>query len=277
MKILVTTPTGKVGRELVSQLEAKKLPFRLATRNPDALRQLHPSAELVRYDHTDPASAKAALAGISAVYLASPGDFPAAPEQSFVDAARKAGVSRLVKLSVMGIENTDSPIRQVERHIEASGVPWTFLRPTWFMQNFSTSHADAIRKGQWAEPAGQGQTAFIDTRDIAAVALEALVGEGHAGKAYTLTGPELLDRPAVAAIFTKELGRRIEFTDVTDAQFRAAVGPYLTPSYLELLSSLYGFVRAGYTAQLGDGVQKALGRAPTSFAAFVRDHRGVWG
>jgi len=276
MKILVTTPTGKVGQELVKILSSRGVGLRLGAHSPDKARAAFPGLEVVPLDHTRPETHAAAVAGVDAVYLASPGDFPSAPEKALVDAARKAGVKKLVKLAAMGVEQSDNPLRQVEEHIRASGIPFTFLHPTWFMQNYSTSMAGALKSGTLAEPAADKKTAFIDARDIAAVAAEALTKPGHDGQTYTLTGPEPLSRAEVAAAVGKELGKTITYLPVTDEQFRAAVKAFLTPSYLELMSSLYGNVRAGYTEARTDTVQKLLGRAPISFARFVKDHRAVW-
>jgi uncharacterized protein YbjT (DUF2867 family) len=276
MRILVTTPTGKVGQELVKLLHARGATVRLGAHTVEKARAAFPGLEVVRLDHADPATHAAALQGVDALYLASPADLPSASEKALVDAARAAGVKKVVKLGAMGVEHSDNPIRQVEEHVRASGLAWTFLHPTWFMQNFTTSGAAAIKAGTLAEPAGDGKTAFIDARDIAAVAAEALTRPGHDGKTYTLTGPELLDRHQVVGIIGKELGRPVRYLPVTDAQFREAVKPFLSPAYVELLSTLYGVVRAGQTAVKSDAVQQILGRPPATLAQFARDHRAVW-
>jgi len=276
MKILVTTPSGKVGQELVAILQKAGATLRLGAHSVEKTRAAFPGLEVVRLDHTDPATHAAAVQGVDAVYLASPGDFPSAPEKALVDAARKAGVKKVVKLGAMGVELSDNPIRQVEEHVRASGLAFTFLHPTWFMQNFTTSHAGAIKAGTLAEPAADARTGFIDARDIAAVAAKALLEPGHEGKTYTLTGAELLSRAEVAAAISKELGRPVRYLPVTDEQFRAAVKAVLTQSYTDLLSHLYSIVRAGQTAVTTDQVQQVLGRAPITFAQFVKDHRSVW-
>lgn len=276
MKILVTTPSGKVGQELVAILRSKGASLRLGAHSVEKARAAFPGLEVVRLDHTDPATHAAAVAGVEAVYLASPGDFPSAPEKALVDAARKAGVRKVVKLGAIGVEHSDNPIRQVEEHVRASGLAYTFLHPNWFMQNFSTSMAGGIKAGVLAEPAADARTSFIDARDIAAVAAAALLEPGHEGKLYTLTGPESLSRAEVAQALARELGRPVAYQPVTDEQFRAAVRPYLTPSYLELLSHLYAIVRDGHTAVTTDTVRQVLGRPPIAFAQFVRDHRATW-
>jgi uncharacterized protein YbjT (DUF2867 family) len=276
MKILVTTPTGKVGQELVAILVKRGATLRLGAHSVDKTRAAFPDLEVVRLDHTDPTTHAAAVQGVDAVYLASPGDFPSAPEKALVDAAVKAGVKKVVKLAAMGSEHSDNPLRQVEEHVRASGLAFTFLHPTWFMQNYTTSMAGAVKAGTLAEPAADKKTAFIDARDIAAVAATVLLEPGHEGKTYTLTGPELLSRSEVAKILGQELGRPITYLPITDQQFRAAAKAFLSPSYLEVLSYLYSTVRAGQTEVKSDTVQAVLGRAPTSLARFAKEHRAVW-
>lgn len=276
MKILINTPRGKVGSELVRLLKDQAT-VRLGAHTVDATKQAFPGLEVVRLDLNDAASVAAAVQGVDAVYLAAPGDFPPEPGKRLIDAAKQAGVKKAVLLSAMGVDAApQSSLRQVEVHLEGSGLAWTVLRPTWFMQNFSTSHAQSIGAGTLAEPAGDKKTAFIDTRDIAAVAAKALLEDGHAGKTYTLTGPELLTRGDVAGTLTKTLGRNVTYEAITDEQFRAAMKPHLSASYLELLSMLYAGVRQGWTERTSDDVQRVLGRAPITFAQFAKDHRAVW-
>jgi len=144
------------------------------------------------------------------------------------------------------------------------------------MQNFSTAQAQAIRGGTLAEPAGDAKSGFIDTRDIAEVAVKALTEDGHAGKAYALSGPESIDRKALVAKISKAIGREVTYVPVTDEQFRAAVKGVLTPSYTELLSVLYGGVRQGWFDAVTDTVQKVLGRPAISVERFAEDHKAVW-
>lgn len=276
LKILVTTPRGKVGSEVVRLLKDQAT-LRLGAHALEDTKRAFPGLEVVRLDLNDAASVEAAVRGVDAVYLAAPGDFPPQPGKQLIDAAKRAGVKKVVLLSAMGVDAApQSPLRQVEVHLEGSGLGWTVLRPTWFMQNFSTSHARSIGAGVLAEPAADQQTAFIDTRDIAAVAAKALLEGGHTGQVYTLTGSELLSRADVTATLSKELGRPVAYQALSDEEFRAAMQPHLTASYLELLSMLYAGVRQGWTARQTDDVQRVLGRAPITFAQFVKDHRAVW-
>ena len=155
--ILVTTPNGKVGSEVVKQLLEQGESVRLAAHTPQKARDAFPDAEVVPFKFGEEESVQAALQGVSALYLASPDPMP--PVQQVVDLAQEAGVKRVVRLSAMGIEESDNPLRQIERYIEASGLKWTFLRPNWFMQNYSTTNAQSVREqGVIAEPAGDAKT-----------------------------------------------------------------------------------------------------------------------
>lgn len=273
MKILVTTPTGKVGSEVVSILASKGVSRRLALRDPS---KAPAGEEAVKFDYADPSTWEAALAGVDRVYLAAVGDQPAEPEKAFVDLAVSKGVKRIVKLGAAGIEQTDVPLRQVEKHIESKGIEWTFVHPTWFLQNFSTAMAGSIKGGVLAEPVGDRWTAFIDTRDIAAVIVESLLTDDWLGRILTLTGKDKATRAQIVAEIARQTGKDIRFQDITDEQFRAAMKDFLPTSYLELLSALYGWVRGGATEFTTDTVKDVLGREPIGLSQFVTDHLDAW-
>lgn len=275
--ILITTPNGKVGSEVVRQLQARGEALRVGAHTPDKAREAFPGAEVVHFDFEDEASVRAALQGVDRLYLASPGDMAAAPVNRVVDLAKEAGVQRVVRLSAMGVQYGDSPLRQVEQHIEASGLDWTFLRPSWFMQNYSTMSADSVKAGVVAEPAGDAATSFVDARDIAAVAVAALTGEGHTGQAYTITGPEALTRDEVARQLSQVTGHEVTYQNITPEQLKAGMtAAGASPAYVGLMDALYGFVRAGQTAQVTDDVQRVTGQPPRSFAQFAQDHASSW-
>lgn len=276
MNVLLTTPSGKVGSEVAKLLRQQGVRYRLGVRDVAKAQAAFPGSEVERFDYGDEATFQAALAGMDAVYLASPAGADAAPEKRLVDVARSAGVKRIVKLSAMGVENTDVALRQVEKHIEASGLEWTHLRPNWFMQNYATQQAQAIRSGVLAEPAGEGKTAFIDARDIAEVAVKALTGSGHNGRAYELTGPESLSRAQVAAKLSQVLGREVKYIPLSDEQFREAVRAFMPPGNIELMCNLYAGIRAGWTARSTDTVRQVLGREPRTFTQFALDYCSAW-
>lgn len=275
--ILITTPNGKVGQEIVRQLQARGEAIRIGAHTVEKARAAFPGAEVVHLDLADESSVRAALAGVDRLYFATPSEVPAEPFVPVAGLAREAGVRRIVRLSAMGVQYGESPMRQIERSVEASGVDWTFLRPNWFMQNYSTFMAPAVREGVLAEPAEHGATSFVDARDIAAVAVAALTGDGHAGQGYTITGPEALTREQVAEHLSAATGRPVRYQPITAEQFEDGMRAGGAPDgYVGLMSALYGFVRAGQTAATSDDVQRVTGQAPRSFAQFAQDHADTW-
>ncbi len=264
-QILVLGGTGKTGRRLVQQLTAAGHAPRAAARQA-----------AVRFDWDDRTTWAGALAGAEALYLV-----PPALRMDYVDdagallaAARDAGVRRVVHLSARGADAgpapEQNPLFATERLAEASGLEWTVLRPSWFMQNFTEGFM-APRGGVIAVPAGDGQVPFVDAEDIAAVAAAALgaADDRHHGQTYELAGPELLDHHEAARL----LGARYEDADPDEWQ-RGIVAAGVPEPYAGVLALLLSFVRAGAEARLSDGVQRALGRAPGSFAAFAAREAG---
>ncbi len=274
-KILVTGATGKVGSEILKQLIAKGADVRAGFHHPEKANVT--GAEVVAFDYSNPATVEAALVGVNKLFLMSPGN-NAEQENRVTDLAKKAGVKHIVKLSAAGVEaNDNSPLRIAEKHIEASGVAYTFLRPSWFSQNFSTGQLENIRAGEIRIPAGEGKTGFVDTRDIAAVAVAAFTEEGHANKAYIITGEKALDHFEVAAILSEAIGKEVRYEPITDEEFRAITTAQHWPQEIaETMSMLYGLVRNGWTSIVTNTVTEVLGRQPISFEQYAADHAEIW-
>ena len=276
--ILVTTPNGKVGREVTRQLLEQGHPVRLGAHTVEKAQSAFPGAEVVPFDLTGEDKVRAALEGINALYLASPGDAQAEPVKRVIDLAREAGVERVVRLSAMGVEASDNPLREVEKHLEASGLQYTLLRPNWFMQNYSTTNAESIRtRGAFYEPSENGKTGFIDARDIAAVAVKALAEEGHHAQAYALTGGRAYDRYEVAAAISQAAGKAVTYQPISEAQLQEGMtSAGMSEGYVALMMGLYQAVRAGHTAAITDTVKQVTGRPPTSLEQFARDYKDAW-
>jgi uncharacterized protein YbjT (DUF2867 family) len=151
---------------------------------------------------------------------------------NFVIEAKKIGVQYIVKLSVMGADEEPGLVigrlhRQAEKIIEESGIPYTFLRPNGFMQNFLNYYGQSIKTlGAFYNPAGDGKLGLVDVRDIAAVAVEVLLTKGngskqqHENKSYDITGPEALSYSQVAEILSKETGKKISYIDIPEEDAR---------------------------------------------------------
>jgi uncharacterized protein YbjT (DUF2867 family) len=274
--ILVTGATGKVGRELVKSLEAQGAPFTVGSRSPEKIS----GAKAARFDFDRPETFAPALRGVEKLVLLTSGGTER--EVAAVDAAREAGVRHIVKLSVWDAEKEAFGFgrahRAVERSVEASGVPWTFLRPNEFMQNFTTFHVETIRSQGAFYPYGHNaKISTIDTRDIAAVAAQALTGRGHEGKAYKLSGPESLTHEEMAQKLSKAIGKPVRFVDLPDPEYRKALlGEGVPEPYADLLVDLSRYFTTGAAAAVTSDFEQVAGRKPISFDQFARDHASVW-
>jgi uncharacterized protein YbjT (DUF2867 family) len=280
--------TGSTGSHLVKTLLQAGQRVRVAVRDVDkARRLLGPGCEVVAADLARPETLPAALAGSKAVYTAVGGATGSLAlvdwECRLIDAARAAGVQHHVKVS--GIDSApEAPSRiqrmhgTIERHLASSGVPFTVLRPSFFMQNF-LGLAPAVRAGALPLPTGAGRAGLIDARDIAEVAARVLLDPGpHRGQRYTLTGPELLSHGDAARILTGVLERPVAFVDLPGAAFcQAGIDAGLPAWFAELLTDVYVevFARDG-VARVTDDVPRLLGRPARTLAAFVREHRAAF-
>jgi uncharacterized protein YbjT (DUF2867 family) len=271
--ILVFGSSGTVGREVVKALSeaGEKVRAAYRSRPPSS-----PGVEGARVDLTTGEGLRSALSGARAVFLLT-GEIEdqTAAEMRGVEAAREAGVERIVKLSVWGAEGEDYSFarihRPVEREIEGSGIPWTHLRPQGFMQNFLTYYAEPIRTaGTLRLPCGEARVADIDARDIARVAALALSSNGHEGKAYDLTGPEALTFSEQTALLSEAAGKKITYVSISDGEFRqAALNSGMPEGYVEAMLELYRYYREGRAARVTDTVREVTGRDPISFAEFA--------
>ncbi len=277
MTVLVTNANGKVGQEVVRALLAKGVPVRVGARTPDKAAAQFPGADVVPFDYGNRATVDAALAGMTAVFSAAPYELLPLAETDLIARAKAAGVRRFVKMSALGVEiDPASPHMIAETALRMSGLGWTIIRPTFFMQNYALMSAGTIRdQGRIYEPAGDGRSAFVDTRDIADVAVAVLTDAAHEGRIYALTGPESLTRAEVAAKIAAASGRPVAYVPVDDAALRAAMAG-APATLVTLMSMLFAAVRAGHTAAIHDGVPTVLGRPARSFDAFARDHAAVW-
>jgi len=161
-----------------------------------------------------------------------------------------------------------------------SGADWTILRCSWFAQNFNEGvFVDAVLSGEVTLPAGDIPEPFVDTDDIADVAVAALTEPGHVGQLYELTGPRSITFAEAVSAIAKASGRDIRFVQVTVDQFAIGMREMQVPEeVIQLVSYLFGEVLDGRNAHVTDGVRRALGRAPRDFADYARDAAatGVW-
>jgi uncharacterized protein YbjT (DUF2867 family) len=286
--ILVTGATGTIGRHLVpllSDADADAEPVRVLARDPGKVPPM-PGLEVVRADLDVPASLKPAVEGVSTLFLLT-APTVAAPvhDLAMLDAAVAAGVERVVRLSAIATgERTDDGAvigvwhQQADDAVRASGLAWTLLRPTVFASN-TLWWSDAIRAGvPVPNPLGDGAQGIVDPRDIAEVAARVLAAPAqHAGRIYTLTGPELLTAAQQAAQLAAVLGRPVEVVDQSLDDARAGLlASGLDPDAADTMVAGLGWSRAGRNAVLTSDLADLLGRPATRFAVWADDHRGLF-
>lgn len=232
--------------------------------------------ERVRFDFGRAETFAPALTGVEKLFLMRPPQISDVERyiHPAIDAAQAAGVKQIVFLSLMGV-NPRVPHYKVEQKIIAVGIPHTFLRPSFFMQNLDTVYRDEIRvRDEIFVPAGAAKTSFIDVRDIGAVAGKMLTEPGHEGKAYELTGSEALDYYEVADIFSRTQGRRITYLRPTPAEYaarQAALG--VADEFIDVMRMLYWTVRMGIGKKVTPELGELLGRKPITMAQYATDYK----
>jgi len=291
--ILVTGATGTVGSEVVKQLlsakgERKDIKAAARSANDSTFRNL--GVQALELDYNKPDTISAALSGIDKLFLLTPFQSNMVDLTSnLVNEAKKAGVKYIVKQSVLGADDAEQAItpsrlhRQAEKVIEESGIPFTFLRPNFFMQNFVTFYSNFIKtQGAFYVPAGDAKASFVDVRDIAAVAVQALSGSKngeskHIGKAYDITGAEALSYGEAAEILSKELAKKVSYVNISDEDARKGMKDMGADEWtINSMIELFGITRAGYPSEISPAVEQVTGNKPTTFSQFARDYASAF-
>jgi uncharacterized protein YbjT (DUF2867 family) len=207
---------------------------------------------------------------------------------NLIKEAKRNDVKHLVKLSAMGADSEpESTILrlhgQEEKIIEESGIPYTFLRPDAFMQNFITQFGYTIRtQNAFYAPAGDSKLGFVDARDIADIAARILInsnnnngseGRQHLNKAYEITGSDTLSYSQAAEILSTEVGKKISYIDVPEEDARKGVKQMGADDWLvNIALELVRVIRRGYGSQITTAVEQITGRKPISFGQFAKDY-----
>jgi uncharacterized protein YbjT (DUF2867 family) len=281
LKILLTGATGNVGAEVIRLLQQQNCHVVAAVRNPDKAQQiLGNNIDCVPFDFTNSNTFTSAFLGVNKLFLVRP---PALANLSkdiapALQAAIAAGVEHIVFLSILGAErNKVVPHSQIERYINELGIKFTFLRASFFMQNLNTTHREDIKNGELFLPAGNGKTSFIDVRDIAAVAVRALIEDGHSNRAYPLTGNEALTYYEVADIFTSVLGKQIRYTNPSLLKFIWVMRSRgLKLDFVLIMAAIYTTARLGLAGAVTPDTEQLLGRPPLTMRQYVEDYRQFW-
>lgn len=277
--ILVLNAGGNIGKELVRELKERGAEFTAAYRSQEDIAAAQAEGmRAVEADFRRPETLDKALSGVQKVFFVSPPVPQLAEwEGNVVRAAERARVAHCVKMSVWGAEEGSflfaKPHQAVEQQILAAGLPYTFLRPTGFMQNMLGNASSIKSQNAFYGPTGAARVAEIDFRDIAKVAAVVLTEAGHLNKAYELTGGEAMTMAERAQVLSEALGRTISYVAPSDADWKQMMLGYGMPeAQIDGILDLSHYYLAGNSERVSPAVQEITGAPPISYRQFVRGY-----
>jgi uncharacterized protein YbjT (DUF2867 family) len=279
--ILVTGATGNVGGALAQRLAEEGRNVVVGVRNPaKAAERFGASVQVRPLDYDRPETFRGAVLGVERAFLVLPSGDGNAYEHvaPFLDAAISGGAKHVVLMTAIGVDQAPDtmPHRRLELHLLGAGVAYTILRPNWFMQNFTSGFLNAGIRGNAAIhlPAGEARTAFIDARDIAAVAAACLTGTTHFNCEYPLTGPDSLTYGEAASILSEAAGKSIRYHPITDEQaLEGMLGLGMPREVAGFMVGLFTSVRNGWVAPVHPTVERITGKPARTLRAFATEFR----
>lgn len=283
--ILVTGATGTVGSEVVKQLSSDASSYNIkagvhSIENANKVQQ-YDRVKAVKIDYDKLEGLESAFRDVDKIFLLThPSPKTVEHESNLVTEAKRSGIKHIVKQSIM-LADLGADVeamrlhRQTEKLIEESGIPYTFLRPNEFMQGFINFQGATIKSNNaFYIPAEDAKVSFVDARDIAAVAVKALVGgDKHYNKTYVVTGPEALSYHQAADILSSATGKKIDYVNISDADARGGMKEAGLDDWLiNTISDLFTVYRKGYASQVSSAVEEVTGRKATAFVEFAKDY-----
>jgi len=285
--ILITGATGLVGATLVHEFQAHKERIRILTRDSKNAERFKddPYVEVVVGDMQKPDALSDVLLGVDKAVLISSADPLAMAETqiAFIDAAQKAGVKHLIKLSCLHPDKNSPALflrmhAEIEKRLKNSSIDWTLIRPAHFMQMYLMNAQTISEQNAIFMPMGSAHVAPIALEDLAKVFYKVLTTEGHERKIYELSGPESLTLDDIAKQFSRVLGRTINYVNITPEQLGEQLTAFGMPAQLiEAINELYGERRQDSEAEVLLGTHRAFGIKPTTFSEFVIRNKAVFG
>jgi len=280
--ILVIGGTGNIGFPLVKYLDSKENiqitvgVHNMAKGQPKFQQFKH--VKVCHFDFLDPATFETAFDGISKVFFVRPPQLanPKVDMLPFLQFAQKQQIKQTVFVSLFGVEkNPMTPHHKIEQMILDLNLPYTFIRPSFFMQNLDTTHQEDIQKNHdLFIPAGNSRTSFIDTRDIAEVAGIALLDPKYLNQKLNITGPKALSYGEVAQIMSKILDTKITYSKPSLLKFRKVMLKRgLKKDYVNVMVMLYLITQLGNAKTVTHDAEKILGHAPRNIQTYIQDYK----
>ena len=278
--ILVTGATGNIGHEIISSIDKTLFNIRGTIKSKQDTERLPKGVEPVIFDFENINTFSKALEGVSRVFLMRPpqmGD----PKKfhPFIDACKESKIKQIVFLSLLGVQyNPLAPHGYIEKYIVKSGIPYTLLRPSFFMQNLSTTHCKDIKEcNEIVVPAGKGRTSFIDSRDVGAFGAKVFESASHLNKAYDLTGSEALNYYQVAGIISNTTSKKIVYTNPSSAEFvKRMESNGVSKDFINVMKGIYLVAKLRLAGKITKDFEVVMGRKPITFEKFAKDNRELF-
>ncbi|MGV0028212.1 SDR family oxidoreductase [Phormidesmis priestleyi] len=277
MTTLVTGATGTIGGEVIQALLKRNAAIRgLVRGSQKATKLAEQGVDLAIGDLSHPKTLDTALQDIETAFLVLPNLLNQVElECAFIDAAKRAGIQQIVKLSVMGAGELPSTFqnwhRQIEEHLERSGIAWTHLRPNMLMQNMRWFAQTIAQTGCIYNCVGDAKISHVDARDVAAVAAVCLTESGHENQRYVLTGEQAITFDQIADIFAKALRRTVRYVDLPPADLKAARLANGEPEwYLDAELELFAAWKQGAGSAVTSSIADLTHHPATTYEEFAR-------
>lgn len=276
-RILITGPSGNVGSAILSHFRpASGQELYLARRSKQGL-----ARNEKYFDFEDPLGCTATLATVDVLFLLRPPHISDVKQyfEPLIDAAVRVGLKHIVFLSVQGADTISFiPHAKIERLIRDSGINYTFIRPSYFMQNLTTTLLPDIRKGQIVLPAGKAGFLWVDVSDIGrAIAAVLADRSAHINRAYTITGDQILNFYEVASMIVRETGRPLRYLDMNPVRFyfyKRKEG--LQKSFALVMILLHFLPRFQKPPAISDDLRLLSGSGPLRLEQFIRENRALF-
>lgn len=279
-KYVVTGATGQLGRLAVEALLARGVaPSQLTATGRDTTKLADLAARGVvvkKADFDDAASLDAVFAGADRLLLVSTNEIGkrASQHRNAIDAAKRAGVKLVAYTSIANADHTQVIFgpehRDTEQYLKASGLPYVFLRNSWYFENYTSQIAGAVAHGVVLGAAGEGRVSAATRADYAAAAAAVLTTEGHAGKAYELGGDTAITLAEYAAEIARQVGKAVVYKNLSETEYtQALVGFGVPEGYAAIYAACDAAVARGELKVEGGALAKLVGRPTATLADAV--------
>jgi uncharacterized protein YbjT (DUF2867 family) len=286
--LLVTGPTGNIGSELIKILSKENVHIRAAVHSiskGDKILSLG-IRDIVEIDYDKPSEIQLSIfKDVDKIFLLTP-NFDTKGILKILENAKKAGVKYIIYVSSDSVSLASSTsskgieiFKEKEKIVQESGITYTILRPTAYMQNFLNSSFTIKKQNKFYLPWGSGKISSVDTRDIASIAAKILISDSknYKNKIYSITGPEALSCNDIAKIFSKVLGFDVGYVNVSEEEaFNEMKKIGLSDILIEYILELSSIIKQDSASYISSSVEEVTGKKPITFKTFVDDYKDVF-